>query len=96
MRNYELTFIVPSDASEDDLNGVISQIQGWVEESQGTVAKVNHWGRRRLAYGIREYTEGHYVSLILDMQPSATMQLERNIKLSGRVLRHLLIRADED
>ncbi len=95
MRNYELTFIVPSDVTEDDLNGVVSQVQGWVEGSQGKVTKVDHWGRRRLAYDIKEYREGHYVLLNLEMEPKATAELERNLKLSDRVMRYLLVRLDE-
>lgn len=95
MRNYELTFIVPSDVTEDDLNGVVTQVQGWVEASEGKVSKVDHWGRRRLAYNIAEYREGHYVLLGLELNPDATFELERNLKLSDKVLRYLLIRLDE-
>ncbi len=95
MRNYELTFIVPSDVGEEDLNGVVTQIQGWVEGTQGKVVDVNHWGRRRLAYDIAEYHEGHYVLLNLEMEPQTTTELERNLKLSEKVIRHLLIRKEE-
>jgi small subunit ribosomal protein S6 len=95
MRNYELTFIVPSDTPDDELQGVVAQVQGWIEETQGKVVNVDHWGRRRMAYSIAEYQEGHYVSLNLEMKPEATIEFERNLKLSGKVMRYLLIRADE-
>ena len=94
MRNYELTFIVPADVNDEDMNGVVNQIQGWVEGSQGKVTKVDHWGRRRLAYNIAEYGEGNYILLNLELDPQATTELERNLKLSDRVLRHLLIRTE--
>jgi small subunit ribosomal protein S6 len=95
MRNYELTFIVPSDANEEELNSVVTQIQGWVEGTQGKVNKVDHWGRRRLAYNIAEYREGYYVALDLELDPNTTLELERNLKLTDKVMRHLLIRNDE-
>jgi small subunit ribosomal protein S6 len=95
MRNYELTFIVPSDVTEEDLNGVVTQVQGWVEGTQGKVTKVDHWGRRRLAYNISEYREGHYVLLNLELEPQATTDLERNLKLSDKVMRYLLVRLDD-
>ncbi len=95
MRNYELTFIVPSDVTEEDLNGVVTQVQGWVEGTQGKVTKVDHWGRRRLAYNISEYREGHYVLLNLELEPRATTELERNLQLSDKVMRYLLVRLDE-
>jgi small subunit ribosomal protein S6 len=95
MRNYELTFIVPSDVTEDELNGVVTQVQGWVEGEQGKVTKVEHWGRRRLAYNISEYREGYYVLLGVELEPQGTFELERNLKLSDRVMRYLLIREGE-
>jgi small subunit ribosomal protein S6 len=95
MRNYELTFIVPSDVNEDELNGVVTTVQGWIEGQQGKVNKVEHWGRRRLAYNISEYREGFYVLLNIDLEPKGTFELERNLKLSDRVMRYLLIREGE-
>jgi len=95
MRNYELTFILPSDIVEEDLNTTVSQIQSWVEGSQGKVIKVDHWGRRHLAYNIAEYREGYYMLLNLELEPNTTTELERNLKLSDKVMRHLLIRLDD-
>ena len=95
MRNYELTIVVPSDVNEDDLNGVITQIQGWVEGTQGKVTKTDHWGRRRLAYNIAEHREAHYVMLHLDLLPQAPIEIERNLKLSDKVIRYLLIRSSK-
>jgi small subunit ribosomal protein S6 len=94
MRNYELTIVVPSDVSEDDLNGVITQIQGWVEATQGKVVKTDHWGRKRLAYHIAEYREAHYVMFHLELEPNAVTEVERNLKLSDKVIRYLVVRKD--
>lgn len=95
MRNYELTFIIASDADDQEYNAILGQIQKWVEELQGKVTKTEQWGRRRLSYHIREFSEGYYVTLRLDMPPQATAELERNLRLNERVLRHLLLRVDE-
>jgi small subunit ribosomal protein S6 len=95
MRNYELTMIIPSDVNEEEVNGVLTQVQTWVEGTQGKVTNVDHWGRRRLAYNLAEYREGYYVLLNLELDPQTTTELERNLKLTERVMRHLLIRLDE-
>lgn len=95
MRNYELTYIVASDVDEQEFNGVLAQVQKWVEDTQGKITKTDQWGRRRLAYSIAEYNEGYYVTHVLEMEPRTTAELERNLRLNERVLRHLLIRADE-
>lgn len=95
MRTYELTFIVASDVDDQEYNGILAQMSKWVEELQGKVVKTDQWGRRRLAYNIAEYSEGYYVTLVLEMEPRTTSDLERNIRLNERILRHLVIRADE-
>jgi small subunit ribosomal protein S6 len=96
MRNpYELTFIVRNDPSDEVINGVISQVQAWVEaDNMGQVTKTDRWGRRRLAYEIDKQREGYYVCMTSEMDPVNMPELERNLKLSPNILRYLLIRAD--
>ncbi len=94
MRNYELTFIVPSDSSEEELGAVVTQVQTWVEGVQGKVVKTDHWGRKRLAYNIAEYREGHYVMLHLELDPKTLLELERNLKLSDKIIRYLLVKEE--
>jgi small subunit ribosomal protein S6 len=50
------------------------------------------WGRRRLAYPIKSQWEGYYVVQQLRMAPERVLDLERNLKLSEDVMRHLIIR----
>jgi len=95
MRNYELTFIVASDVDDQEYNGILAQVSKWVEDLQGKVVKTDQWGRRRLAYSINEYGEGYYVTLAVEMEPRTTSELEHNIRLNERILRHLVVRADE-
>jgi small subunit ribosomal protein S6 len=95
MRQYELTFIIASDVDEQEYNAALAQVQKWIEEAGGTVEHVDQWGRRKLAYNIGEYTEGFYVSFGAKMHPQATAELERNLRLFDKVIRHLLVRADE-
>lgn len=95
MRHYELTYIVASDVDEEAFRNVLMQVQQWVEELQGKVTETYQWGRRKLAYQIGEYTEGHYVTHQLEMLPQTTSALERNLRLYAPIIRHLLVRADE-
>lgn len=90
MRNYELVCVLQPDLDEAAFNGVVDRIKGWVTEAGGSVEKVDVWGRRRLAYPIRKQMEGQYVLFNLSLQPSATADLERNIRYQETVLRHML------
>jgi SSU ribosomal protein S6P len=59
------------------------------------VKEVEGWGKRRLAYGIEDYLEGIYVLWYFNGQPETVDELDRVIKISDRILRHIIIRKDE-
>ncbi|MFN8411272.1 MAG: 30S ribosomal protein S6 [Anaerolineales bacterium] len=90
MRNYELVCIIQPDLDETAFNTVLERVKGWVSESGGSVDKVDVWGRRKLAYIIRKQREGQYVLLNVSMNPSATADLERNIRYQENIMRHML------
>ncbi len=94
-REYELTFIIPSDIADDAVTGVVQTVQGWIEAGAGKVTDVNNWGRRHLMYPIRDYNEGTYVLFKAELESPAIAELERNLKLSQQVIRYLLIRIGE-
>ena len=54
------------------------------------------WGRRNLAYAIRKLTEGIYVVINFQLDPSGTRELDRNLRLDEQIIRYLAIRLDED
>lgn len=90
MRDYELICIVHPDLDESAFNEIVERIQGWITEAGGEIAKVDLWGKRRLAYPIRKQTEGQYVFLETRIDPSENAELERNLGLLEPVLRYLI------
>jgi small subunit ribosomal protein S6 len=94
-RNYELTVVIPSEITDNDVNVVVQTIQGWIEAASGAIAEVNNWGRRQLAYPIGDSREGTYLLIRADLDPTTVPEIERNLKLSQQILRYLLIRAGE-
>jgi small subunit ribosomal protein S6 len=96
MREYELTFIVRPEVDQEGLTAVIGEVQNLVESSGGTVQKVEPWGLRRLAYPIQRVREGQYVFMGVCLEPTGVAELERSLKLKETVIRHLIVRADED
>lgn len=95
MRSYELTFIVRPDISEDDVNATVKQVQDVITGLGNQVVKLNRWGRRRLAYPIKNQREGHYVLFEVSIIPGTIGELERNLKFNDTILRYLLVRADD-
>jgi small subunit ribosomal protein S6 len=94
MRKYELVCIVHPDLDETAFNGIIEKVKGWVAEISGSVDKVEIWGRKRLAYTIKKQREGQYVLFNLGLEPTATFDLEKNLRFLEPVIRYMLIVVD--
>ena len=94
MRNYELVFIAHPDLDETALNGVIEKVKAWIVDAGGSIAKVDLWGRRRLAYTIRKQREGQYVLIDAQMAPTYSAELDRNMRFLEPVMRFMLLAVD--
>jgi small subunit ribosomal protein S6 len=90
MRKYELMCIIQPDLDETAMNGVLDKVKGWITDSGGNVDKAEVWGRRRMAYTINKHREGQYVLLNVTMNPTATSELERNLRYQESIMRHML------
>lgn len=95
-RSYELGYIVPSSVTEEDVKSVMEQVESWITKLDGAITNVDYWGRRRMAYRIEDFREGYYVFVQMEFPTTNLNELERNLKLSDRVIRHLIVRLDED
>ena len=98
MRIYELVFIVKPDLPEGEMESVIEQFTGAVSEGGGTVMKVEQWGKRRLAYRVKQHHEGYYVLMqySTDDNTSLAKEIERRLRVSDPVIKYITIRIDEE
>jgi small subunit ribosomal protein S6 len=96
MRNYEVVFIVRPDVTDEDVDKLISQMEGVVEGAGGKMEKTEKLGRRRLAYRVRRQREGHYVLFKLQGNGDTVKEFERRLKVTDAVIKFLTVRTDED
>lgn len=96
MRSYELVFIVDPELDGDALAGVVDTVKDLVGRSNGKVVKVDSWGLRRLAYPIRNKWEGQYVLMVLEIATGGVAELERNLHLAEPIMRHLIVRLEDE
>lgn len=95
MRAYELMYIVRPDLDEESTKAVIERFQNLITEQGGQVEKVDEMGKRRLAYEINGFNDGYYVVVNFKGESGLTAELERQLRLSDQVLRHLIVREDD-
>ena len=95
MRDYELIVIVSPEVPEEELPSHLDKISEFITNKGGSVTEVERWGKRKLAYPINHFREGNYVLTRFKLEPSTTAELEANLRISERILRHLLVRLGE-
>jgi small subunit ribosomal protein S6 len=81
---------------EEDVPAAIERVTVAITARGGEIAEVQPWGRRKLAYPISRHTEGNYVLTNMKLDPLRAHELESGFAISDDILRHLLIRKDED
>jgi small subunit ribosomal protein S6 len=95
-RQYELVYILPPETSEQQAGDLHEQIAGIVSRMNGTIEKSENWGRRKLAYEIGHFKEGVYVLEVINGSGELMKELDRRLKVLDEVVRHLIVRVDEE
>lgn len=93
-RNYQVIYILNPALGEEAVLAIAEKIRLLVEAA-ATVAKVDVWGRRRLAYEIKDQKEGYYVLIDFAAETEFPKELERVLKITDGVLRYLVVRKDD-
>lgn len=94
MNRYEIMFIIQA-ALEDAQKEAVVEMVKEVISAGGEVSNVNVWGNKKLAYPIQKRNEGYYVVVDFNANPDLPKELDRRLKISDAVIRHLIINKDE-
>jgi len=91
MRHYEICFIVHPDQSEQ-VPAMVERYKGIVAARQGTVHRVEDWGRRQLTYPLAKVHKAHYVLMNIECDAETLSELEHAFRFNDAVLRHLTVK----
>src|SRR5207237_4954854 len=95
MRTYEVLFILSPQVPEEEATALTTEFRGVAEKTGATLKNEEAWGRRRLAYPIQKFTEGNYHLFVFESDGSLA-ELDRRMKNSDRIIRHMIVRTDLD
>ncbi|MNV43008.1 30S ribosomal protein S6 [compost metagenome] len=93
-RHYEVVFLVHPDQSEQ-VPAMIERYKALVENGNGTIHRLEDWGRRQLAYPIQNLVKAHYVMLNIECDQAVLSELVESFRFNDAVLRNLVIKRDE-
>lgn len=90
---YEVVYIFDSSLEEEQVNAILERFHKTLEcpEYPSPITGLSHWGKRTLAYPIRNKELGYYVVAQFETNPSLLDEFERLVKLEESVIRHLVV-----
>jgi small subunit ribosomal protein S6 len=96
LRGYELVLVISPEVAEEDVPSSIEKVSQFITGRGGTIAGVNRWGRRKLAYPIQRHMEANYVVTQFRLDPDQVASLEASLGLAEELIRHLVVRTDDE
>jgi small subunit ribosomal protein S6 len=96
MRTYEVMFIVRPDMVDEDLDRLISTLEGNVTTAGGTVKNIERMGKRRLAYTVRKFNDGVYILFTVEGEGKLMAEVERRLRVAEPVIKFITVRVDEE
>jgi small subunit ribosomal protein S6 len=94
MRHYEIVFLVHPNQSEQ-VPAMIERYKSLIEGAEGTIHRLEDWGRRQLAYPINNAHKAHYVLMNVEATQDVMDELSNMFRYNDAVLRNMVIRCNE-
>ncbi len=94
MNKYELALVFVPTLDEEGYKAQFEKIQALITRFNGTIDKIDEWGKRRLQYEILKQNEGIYAFVTFTADPTVPAELERRIRIMEQVLRYLIVKLE--
>ena len=96
IRDYEIMFIVDPTLSDDEISKIQERLRELAVSRGAEVKKLAVWERRRMAYPIKGRRDGIYLLAELRTNPAVVKELDQQLSVTENVLRHMVVKPDED
>jgi small subunit ribosomal protein S6 len=92
---YEHVFLARQDVTPAQVDTLIKEFQGVIEEGGGKVVRIENAGLKNISFKIKKNRKAHYALLNIDAPPAAVTEMERRMRIANDVIRFLTIRVEE-
>lgn len=96
MTKYEVMFIVKTTLDENTVKATAESLTSVITEMNGKVENTKEMGQRTLAYPINKEVNGFYYVLTVEASNEAIAELDRKARLNENIIRHQIIKLDEE
>ncbi|HEX3000604.1 MAG TPA: 30S ribosomal protein S6 [Armatimonadota bacterium] len=95
MRDYEVIYILDPVLEDERVNALVENYSNLITNNGGEVVNVDRWEKRKLAYEIKGKREGLYVVMAFRAASEVRSELDRMMRISEGVIRHMIVRPEE-
>jgi len=95
MRTYEVLFILHPQLTETEVTDMVAEFRQIAEDGGAKFISEDPWGKRRLSYPIQKMNDGIYHLFVFEAEAGMLSEVERKMKNSDKVMRHMVVRTDE-
>jgi small subunit ribosomal protein S6 len=95
LRSYQSVLILKPDLDEAQVDQVLEKITEFLSKNNGSIVKVDKWGKKRLAYRVKKSRFGFYLNIYHTCESLKVSALEADYKLYDLILKFLVIRLDD-
>ena len=96
MNKYEMMFIVKTTLDEESANKVSKVYEDIIKSMKGKLTDSKNLGNKKLAYPIKKEATGYYYVFNFEATPEIVAEVDRKARIDESVLRHMIIRLDEE
>lgn len=92
LNHYELLYLVSGSFAEDELTPIKEKVLEYIKKYEGAITFDDNFGKKKLAYPVGKEHQGYYLITEFDLDGAKLKDLEKDIKLTNEILRHMVIK----
>ena len=91
-----MMFIVKSQGEEKNVKGVVTAVEKVLKDNNAKISESKDLGLKKLAYPIKKEINGYYELINFEVAKEAIAEIKRKVSINESVLRHLIVKKEED
>jgi len=88
-------FVIANALDDEKKEATVETVKSIIADGGGEVTRVEVMGTRRLAYPIEKKHEGYYVLVEFGAPAELPKELDRRLRISDDVIRHIIVNKNE-
>lgn len=94
LNKYEVIFIIDPELDEENTKALVEKFKNLLETS-AQLENIDEWGKRKLAYIVRDRTEGYYILANFSANSDFPRELERIFKITEGIIKYMIINKEK-